>query len=106
MHTECRQTVKMRTHFLCKGWHGKGDIGATVYAVLKEIITKIRKHVQTICLSKTKKDKGTHTGELSLCLHLHPGVCKSALAFINQSGPLSSCVPDQHLKRTKNCSGL
>lgn len=77
-----------------------------LYYFLKEIITKIKKHAQTICLAKTNEDKGTHTGELSLCLHLHPGVCKSTLAFVNQSWPLSSCVPDQHLKRTKKCSAL
>lgn len=61
------------------------------------------KQIQIIC--KTNKDKGTHTLELALCLHLYSGVCKSALAFINQSGPLSSCVPDQHLEGITKSSG-
>lgn len=58
-----------------------------------------------ICLSKNNKDKDTHTLELALCLHLYSGVCKPTLAFINQSGPLSSCVPDQHLEGKTKSSG-
>lgn len=59
------------------------------------------------CQKKKNKDKVTHTLELDLCLHLYSGVCKSTLAFINQSGPLSSCVPDQYLERiTKSLGAL
>lgn len=66
MHTECRQTVKMRTHFLCKGWHDKGDIGATVYAVLKEIITKIRKRTDYLPFQNQERQGYSHWGAVSL----------------------------------------
>lgn len=44
-------------------------------------------------------------GELALCLHLYSGVCKSTLAFVNQSRPLRSRVPDQHLEGITKSSG-
>lgn len=95
----------MRVYFLCKGSHGRGVAGTIIHAVCEEIIASKRKQVQIICFAKTNKDKGTHTLELALCLHLYSGVCKSTLAFVNQSGPLSSCVPDQHLEGITKSSG-
>lgn len=60
--------------------------------------------MQTIC-AVTNKEKGTHFGELALCLHLYSGVCESTLAFVNQSRPLRPRVPDQHLEGTTKSSG-
>lgn len=95
----------MRIYFLCKGWYGKGVTGTIIYAVFEAIIASIGNQVQIICLAQTSKDKSTHALEVTLCLHLYSGVCKSALAFVNQSGPLSSCVPDQHLEGITKSSG-